>query len=138
MGVAPWDNMEVPQRNRGRTASVNKYLVLRITFGLSNQETVSSRSLKTRHCGDPNALQYGFDSLLRIACSCWLSVKWEGVYFQKQEGGCQKNANFFWVASNTAIFYNFFLRTSAVSSTNLGSILIFASYVVGTCSILCW
>ena len=33
------------------------------------------------------------------------------------------------------LFYKIILTTSAVSSTNLGSILIFASCVVGTCSI---
>ena len=35
------------------------------------------------------------------------------------------------------IFYKNISRTSAVSSTNFGSILIFASCVVGTCNILC-
>ena len=34
------------------------------------------------------------------------------------------------------VFYKNILRTSAVSSTNFGSILIFASCVVGTCNIL--
>ena len=37
----------------------------------------------------------------------------------------------------TSQFYRSILRTSAVSSTNLGSILIFGSCVVGTCNILC-
>ena len=35
------------------------------------------------------------------------------------------------------LFYTNISRTSAVSSTNFGSILIFASCVVGTCNILC-
>ena len=35
------------------------------------------------------------------------------------------------------IFYTNILRTSAMSSTNFGSILIFASCVVGTRNILC-
>ena len=36
------------------------------------------------------------------------------------------------------LFYTNISRTSAVSSTNFGSILIFASCVVGTCNILCF
>ena len=35
------------------------------------------------------------------------------------------------------LFYTNIPSTSAVSSTNFGSILIFASCVVGTCNILC-
>ena len=35
------------------------------------------------------------------------------------------------------VFYKKFLTTSSLSSTHLGSIVIFASCVVGTCSILC-
>ena len=35
------------------------------------------------------------------------------------------------------VFYKNSSKTSAVSSTNFGSILIFASCVVGTCNILC-
>ena len=36
-----------------------------------------------------------------------------------------------------SIFYTYISRTSAVSSTNFGSMLIFASCVVGTCNVLC-
>ena len=43
----------------------------------------------------------------------------------------------FSVFTAISVIYKIILTTSAVSSTNLGSILIFASCVVGTCSVLC-
>ena len=39
--------------------------------------------------------------------------------------------------TSVCIFYKHISRTSAMSSTNFGSILIFACCVVGTCNILC-
>ena len=39
-------------------------------------------------------------------------------------------------SSVSILLYKIILRTSAVSSTNLGSILIFASCVIGTCNVL--
>ena len=51
---------------------------------------------------------------------------------------CSQKKNALLVQHDSAIlFYKHISRTSAVSSTNFGSILIFASCVVGTCNILC-